>query len=76
LTKYSQTDRFSRGSIVESTHWMVLHRPVELAALIGHVDYFRVRRDPGTTAATAAPGPAPTSFLLKISSERNEQHSI
>ena len=27
---------FSRGSIVESMHWMVLHRPVELAALIGN----------------------------------------
>jgi hypothetical protein len=26
---------FSRGSIVESMYWMVLHRPVELAALIG-----------------------------------------
>jgi hypothetical protein len=25
----SQADRFSWGSIVESTHWMVLHRPVE-----------------------------------------------
>jgi hypothetical protein len=32
LTEYSQTDHFSRGSIVESTHWKVLHRPVELAA--------------------------------------------
>jgi hypothetical protein len=27
--------RYSRGSIAESTHWMVLHRPVELARLIG-----------------------------------------
>jgi hypothetical protein len=30
-------DRFSQGRIVESTHWMVLHRPVELAALTGQV---------------------------------------
>jgi hypothetical protein len=29
---------FSRGSIVESTHWMVLHRPVELAAETGQVE--------------------------------------
>jgi hypothetical protein len=28
---------FSRRSIAESTHWMVLHRPVEPAALISHV---------------------------------------
>jgi hypothetical protein len=28
---------FSRGSIVEAMHWMVLHRPVELAALAGHL---------------------------------------
>ena len=28
--------RFSRGSIAESMHWMVLHRPVELAAFIRH----------------------------------------
>jgi|SRR5271163_2818565 len=26
--------RFSRGGIVELTQWMVLHRPVELGALI------------------------------------------
>jgi hypothetical protein len=25
---------FSRGSIAESAHWMVLHRPVELAGFI------------------------------------------
>jgi hypothetical protein len=37
LTEDSQTDHFFRGSIVESTHWMALHRPVELAALIGQV---------------------------------------
>src|SRR5271155_4246089 len=30
---------FSRASIVESMHWMVLHRPVELAALTGHVKF-------------------------------------
>ena len=30
-------DRFSPGSIVESTHWMVLHRPVEMARLTGKV---------------------------------------
>jgi hypothetical protein len=35
----SQTDHFSRGSIVESTHWVVLHRPVELAALTGTDHY-------------------------------------
>jgi hypothetical protein len=28
---------FSRASIVESMHWMVLHRPVELAALTRQV---------------------------------------
>jgi len=39
LTEYSQTDEFFRGSIVESTHWMVLHRPVELAAVTGEVDF-------------------------------------
>jgi hypothetical protein len=32
-----QTDRFSRGSIVESTPWMVLHRPVELARITGNL---------------------------------------
>jgi hypothetical protein len=37
LTEYSQTDRFSRGSIVESNHWAVLHRPVELARITGQV---------------------------------------
>src|SRR5277367_2361286 len=26
---------FSRASLVESMHWMVLHRPVELVRLIG-----------------------------------------
>jgi hypothetical protein len=36
LTEYSQTDRFSRRSIVESTHWMVLRRPSEPAAVIGN----------------------------------------
>jgi hypothetical protein len=30
-----QADLFFRGGIVESTHWMVLHRPVELALIIG-----------------------------------------
>jgi len=38
LTEDGQTDHFSQGSIVESTHWMVLHRPVELAALIVQVN--------------------------------------
>jgi hypothetical protein len=33
----SQTDHFSCGSIVESTHWMVLHRPSEPAQIIGKV---------------------------------------
>jgi hypothetical protein len=33
-----KTDHFSRGSIVESTHWMVLHRPAEPAALIVEVE--------------------------------------
>jgi len=28
---------FSRASIVESTHWLVLHRPVELAAVTGQL---------------------------------------
>jgi hypothetical protein len=28
-------------------HWMVLHRPVELAAFIKHLDYFQLRRDRG-----------------------------
>ena len=30
--------RFSRGSIVESTRWMVLHRPVELARPTRHLN--------------------------------------
>jgi len=30
---------FFRASIVESTYWMVLHRPVELARLIGQVKF-------------------------------------
>jgi len=34
LPEYSQTDRFSRASIVESTHRMVLRRPSEPAAFI------------------------------------------
>jgi hypothetical protein len=38
LTENSQTDRFSRGSIVESTHWMVLRRPSEPAAVTGQID--------------------------------------
>jgi len=36
LTEDSQTDHFSRGSIVESTHWMVLRRPSEPARITGH----------------------------------------
>ena len=35
MIDYSQTDGFSRGSIVEPTYLMVLHRPVELAGLTG-----------------------------------------
>jgi len=31
--------RPARGSIVESTNWMVLHRPPEPAALIGKVNF-------------------------------------
>jgi hypothetical protein len=31
-------DHFSRGSSVESTHWKVLHRPPELAAVTGQVE--------------------------------------
>jgi hypothetical protein len=31
--------RFSRESLVESTHWMVLHRPSEPAAVTGKVPY-------------------------------------
>jgi hypothetical protein len=37
LTEYSQTDGSSAGVIVESMHWMVLHRPVELARVIGNL---------------------------------------
>src|SRR5208337_201180 len=37
LMEYSRTDRFSRGSIVGSTDWMVLRRPSELAAVTGEV---------------------------------------
>jgi hypothetical protein len=29
----------SRGSIAESMHWIVLHRPVELARVTGHLTY-------------------------------------
>ena len=32
---------------------MVLHRPVELAALIRHVNYFRMRRQRNTIAKVA-----------------------
>jgi hypothetical protein len=35
--RISQTDRFFKGSIGGSTDWIVLHRPVELAAVIGKV---------------------------------------
>ena len=38
LIESSRTGRFSRGSIVVSTDWMVLHRGVELAALTGQMD--------------------------------------
>jgi hypothetical protein len=34
--------RFARASIVGSMHWMVLHRPVELTALIGEVKCYFV----------------------------------
>jgi hypothetical protein len=37
LIEYGQTDRFPQGSIVESTRWMVLHRPFEPAAQTGQV---------------------------------------
>lgn len=37
LTECAQTDRFPRRGIVESTRWMVLHRPFELVPLIGEV---------------------------------------
>jgi len=37
LTEFSQTDRFSWGNIVESTYWMVLHRPFEPARQTGQV---------------------------------------
>jgi hypothetical protein len=33
--EYCRTDRFSMGSIVRSMGYKVLHRPVELAGLIG-----------------------------------------
>jgi hypothetical protein len=36
LSRRVQPNRwFSRGSIAESMRWVVLHRPVELASLIG-----------------------------------------
>src|SRR5207249_2021558 len=35
LNDYRQTDRFSRGSSVVAMLWIVLHRPVEPAAVIG-----------------------------------------
>jgi len=35
LAEYSQTNGFSRGSIGESIDRVVLHRPVELARVIG-----------------------------------------
>jgi len=42
LTDYSQTGRFSWGSIVESTNGKVLHRPLEPAAQTGQVKcYFK-----------------------------------
>jgi hypothetical protein len=37
LSEYGQTDEFFRGSILESTHWMVLRRPSEPAAVTGQV---------------------------------------
>jgi hypothetical protein len=37
MSEDSQTDHFFWGSFVESPHWMVLHRPVELAAVTGQV---------------------------------------
>jgi len=39
LTEYIQTEGFPAGIIVESMHWIVLHRPLEPAALIGKVEY-------------------------------------
>jgi hypothetical protein len=36
---------------------MVLHRPVELAALIRHVDYFRVPRDTASELRDEADSP-------------------
>jgi hypothetical protein len=36
---HCETDHFSWGSIVESTHWMVLRRPSELAAETGQVEF-------------------------------------
>jgi hypothetical protein len=35
LIDFRRTDRFSRGSIVRSTGYKVLHRPVELAGILG-----------------------------------------
>jgi len=35
LAQLGQTVGSARGSTAESMHWIVLHRPVELAALIG-----------------------------------------
>jgi hypothetical protein len=39
LTEDSQTDCFSQGSPVESNYYMVLHPPVELARVTGHLDF-------------------------------------
>jgi len=43
---------FPRARIVESMHWMVLRRPVELAAFTGQMDF--------------APRAAPTKRILTI----------
>src|SRR6266403_4752887 len=45
LMQYSQTDRFSRRSIVGSTDLIVLHRPVELTLFIRWDEKAGLRRD-------------------------------
>jgi hypothetical protein len=49
---------FSRASIVESMHWMVLHPPVEPAALIRHLPVSCAIELPGTFA--------PNPYLRKM----------
>jgi hypothetical protein len=45
---------FSRGSIAESKHWMLLHRPVELAAVTGEVKLEQGRLSASETSGVKA----------------------